>query len=289
MLDNVAGYAVDKAKFWLDLTPEEATTYRMAWREVFGSEEGPQGGKVYNIVSVKKGNKPNSFFFAFDVWGEASAKIDALDFEMWYPHLDRLDLKTTMPMTVDGQKNYLDYLEEKIGDKRNFGWLNSKARQKRGKRDAGGHGLYLGAHNSDFRCQWTMRGQEDGYQEFQLQETRLDTAKRFQQLVAGKHPDYMDRVGWVPMVRQILVDAQLELSDLDGLHDGDRAAILAGREDIHGIMENKLRYIENYLDRLPTSALFGLYDALAEKLFGLPEEADAELRDIARTIEEQEA
>lgn len=274
MLDNIAGYGVDKAKFWIELDAREASMRTQQWYAVFGDDEGPQGGKVYSVKSVKRGERDGSYYYAFDVWGEAAARIDELDFEAWYPYLDRLDLKTTMPMTETGRDNYRDYLKEKLNGSRSIRLMDSPTRQKRDKRDAGGHTLALGSHKSDFRVHWTLRGDETGYQEFQLEGTRIELSKSFQRLVASKQEQYRKDWGWFGLAKMILSRANIELSDLDGLYDTDRANILAGREDIHGIMENKLAYIESYMKRLPNSALFGLYDALTEQLFGLPPEAN---------------
>lgn len=274
MLDNVAGYAVDRAKFWVELDTTELIAMGNQFRTVFGDAVGPQGGKVYSIQSVKQGSAPHLYWYAFDVWGDVSARIDELDFETWYPYLDRLDLKVGMPMTEAGRDNYRDYLKEKLNGTRSIRLMDSPHRQKRGNRDAGGHTLALGSHKSDYRVHWTLRGEEEGYQEFQLEGTRLQSAKSYQELVATRNPDYAHHRGWEHMCRSILTSAQIELSDLDGLYDSDRAAILAGREDVHGIMERKLEFIENYIGRLPKDALFSLYDALQEKLFGLPPESD---------------
>lgn len=273
MLDNIGGYAVDKAKFWIDCKPQELSIRMEEWLSFFGGATGPQGGKVYNVQSVKRGEREGSFWYAFDVWGEAASQIDSLDFETWYPYLDRIDLKTTMPMTEQGRDNYEDYLSEKLAGKRSVGKLTSPTRQKRGNRDAGGHTLTIGSHKSDFRVHWTLRGGEEGYQEYQLQGTRITMSTEFQRLVASKQEQYKKDYGWHGLCRMLLTRASIELSDLDGLYDTDRAKILAGAEDVHGIMENKLAYIESYINRLPNSALFGLYDALTEKLFGTPPEA----------------
>lgn len=269
-LDNINGYAVDKAKFYMELTPDEYAARSDAWHQVFGGTEGPQGGKTYNIVSVKKGERHGAFYYMFDVWGEAAALVDNLDFVAWYSFLSRVDLKLPMPMTVDGRDNYYQYAKEKIGNKRSMGFNDSPRRQKRGDRDAGGNTLHLGSHKSDFRVHWTMRGQEDGYQEFQLSGSRLAPVLFSQAFYIREQGEWVKKTGWEPMMQALLVSANLELSDLDGLYDSERASLLAGELDHHGVIARKLDYVEYQLEKLPTSALYALLDALNERLFGTP-------------------
>lgn len=268
MLGDISGYSVDKAKFVLECTPEEAVTMSRMWHDIFGDEHGPQGGKVYSTGSLKKGTTEGTYLYFWDVWGEHAQRVDELPFEEWFPLLSRVDLKIPMPMTPDGRDNYHQYLKEKIGENRSVRIMDSPPRQKRGSRDGGGHTLALGSHKSDFRVHWTLRTNEEGYQEFQLEGSRIEREISFQRTWQYKPEQYAYYIGWQHMMESLLTHANIELSDIDGLYDSDRAEILAGRIDVHGVLERKLDYIEHMLDRLPRSALFGLYDALNEKLFG---------------------
>lgn len=272
MLDNINGYAVDKAKFAFELMPELAALFREEFEEVFGGIVGPQGGRTYNIVTVKKGAARGTYLYLFDVWGEAAALVDNLDFSSWYPHIDRVDLKVTMPMTPDGRDNYHAYLKDKVGNKRSFGMQDSPPRQKRGHRDAGGHTLALGSHKSDFRVHWTLRTDEVGYQEFQLEGSRLKPAIYSQEFYIREKGEWESKIGWEPLVQALLVNAQIELQGLDGLYDSERANILAGAMDVHGVIERKLDYLEYQINMLPKDGLYSLYQALEQKLFGEPKE-----------------
>lgn len=279
MLSNINGYAVDKVKFAMELRPDELLALSDAFIRPFVDSYGPQSGRPYNIVSVKKGTIDGTYLYIFDVWGEAAALVDTLNFGSWYPHIDRVDLKVTMPMTPDGRDNYHAYLKDKVGNKRSIGMRDSPPRQKRGSRDAGGHTLALGSHKSDFRVHWTLRTDEVGYQEFQLEGSRLKPAIYSQDFYIREQGEWASKIGWEPLMQALLVNAQIELQELDGLYDSERANILAGAMDIHGVIERKLDYLEYQINMLPRDGLYSLYQALEHKLFGEPEEPDTSEED----------
>jgi hypothetical protein len=274
MLDDIGGYSVDKAKFAIELDPDELDGWKDDFIAAVANDIGPQGGKVYNVVSVKRGVVYGTYLYVFDVWGTAAQDIDGLNFEKWFPYLDRLDLKLGMTITDDGLENLYHYLLEKVGSKRNITYGRSPVRQKRGDRDSGGHSLALGSHKSDMRVHWTQRGEEAGYQEFQVQKDRLDLPKGATRWDIA-HPDDAPQIaGWPSFCRTVLTQAKVELSNLTGLWDDEVASILSGRLDGHGIIEQKLQLLEREVERLPQSALFALYDMLTDKLFRKPQESD---------------
>jgi hypothetical protein len=267
MLDNVSGYAVDKAKFALELGGLDFIERKLAWESVFGDIVGPQGGKSYNVVSVKKGAVADTYLYIFDVWGEAAQYVDELDFEHWYPHLDRLDLKVGMPITPEGQHDLYLYLMDKVGRNRSVDLRQSPIRQKRGNRDAGGKTLSLGSHKSDLRIHWTQRGQETGYQEFQVQHDKLanETASA---TFYRTHPEYAhEPIDWQWLAQTTLTHAQLEMTDITGLYDYEIARILDGTSDSHAVLEQRLARIEKEVGRLPKDAIWSLFEALRVKLF----------------------
>lgn len=283
VLDNINGYAVDKVKFAMELAVWDVEALNAEFEEVFGSMTGPQGGRTYNVVAVKKGAVDGTYLYLFDIWGEAAALVDNLNFGRWYPHIDRVDLKVTMPMTPDGRDNYHAYLKDKVGNKRSIGMRDSPPRQKRGGRDAGGHTLALGSHKSDFRVHWTLRTDEVGYQEFQLEGSRITTGIELQRYYGNNQSEYPGKFGWQQLMQQLLTNSQIELQELDGLYDSDRASILAGAMDIHGVIERKLDYLEYQINMLPRDALYALYQALEQKLFGEPQPPSQQ--DLQRAVD----
>lgn len=274
MLNNIGGYSVDKAKFALELTVGDAAQRAGDFEAAVANSVGPRQGRSYNVVSVKKGAADGTYLYIFDVWGEAAQDIDGLDFATWFPYLDRMDLKLPMKITDDGLFNLYQYLEEKLDDNHSIDYRKSPVRQKRGNRDSGGHSLALGSHKSDMRVHWTQRGEEDGYQEFQVKNERLETPKgasRYYLTGKGTHPEPID---WRFFAKTVLTGAKVETHKLIGLWDEDLKDILSGSMDNHAIVERKLSYIEASLAELPQSALFALYDALNERLFGVTSESD---------------
>jgi hypothetical protein len=124
----------------------------------------------FKVGTVKRYDD-GEYLYTVQVWGDLCGFVTRLDFGRYAKYVTRLDFRMELAVTKDGLASLGDVAKQNNSASRNITSYDTRARDKKEGRHAGGIGLALGSHGSTKRLTFYKRGNEKGAMEYQTQMT----------------------------------------------------------------------------------------------------------------------
>lgn len=197
-----------------------------------------------------------------DVWGSLAQGIIELapDYVAAFG-LRRVDVRMPLPeATEKGIAGVARVLAGRGKGRRNVNVFNSAPRSKEGGRNAGGMGIAIGSHKSDWRGSIYKRGSEPAAMEGQYQGKKLrdycGNLLRFADDPASLRQQFMD------LVDELAHDTEMKLMDHLGVEPHDLERVLCGQASPLVLADDGDRYeqCEMLFRGLPPSQQRRLFD-----------------------------
>jgi len=109
------------------------------------------------------------YLYTVQVWGSLCKFIARLDFNRYAKYVTRLDFRMELDVTKAGLDCLADVAKQNNHANRNITTYETRPRDKKEGRHAGGIGVAVGSHGSTKRLTVYKRGKEPGALEFQTQ------------------------------------------------------------------------------------------------------------------------
>lgn len=245
---------IDYVKFSIRAAVDLCWQYRQQFVELMGEmPEFTDKDSGYNAMCVRA-YKDGTYLYVYEAWGKLADNVVFMAWNPWHQFIERMDIRYETEVSVDGVEAFRAHCNQFGTSGRNVQTFNSRARTKRNGRDAGGYGLAVGSHKSEFRMSAYKRGKEASAVEFQFRGKRLkaaaamvEEAKQRREAVSLVDP-WRDMAYKLAMMarRDVRTIAGLELEELDDL-------LQTGVGDT--LQEAALRRIESDVKRLDRTAL----------------------------------
>lgn len=258
----------DYAKFNIECEADLVQGWYDAWvlaRDSFTAGAAVPGGEKFRIIRSRPGEL---HLLAFEAWGEMTGLIHHLPFAPWADYAERLDVRTGTPIQEGAIETLHKLVSQHGKGNRNVTAYSSRQRERRDGRSAGGHGIAIGSHKSEFRVSVYKRGNEPGAIEYQFRGDRLHRSIHAARLMERNSRGGEVRNLW-EHVRLLLGSAgYVEMVQVTGLQGEVIDAVLDGSFVQDTPVEEQLREIEAAMDRLPPDAKGALFQTLQLQLFG---------------------
>lgn len=267
--DNVKieGGRIDYLKFSVPLPVEHVKAWKDVWLAVFDADHIAEGKPhTATVGSVKRAENGN-YLYAFEAWGEVCANVVELPFDQWAPWLYRIDIRKDCDVTQQGLDTLYSHLRETCGDNRNVQQFNTKPRSKRGGRNAGGIGLQVGSHKSDFRVVVYRRHGEQGAIEVNLTGDVLKDIKDAARMMRKSTEPKWQEQPWRSLMIACDMRGQRKLDLATGLPYQELHDMAEGMMAIPMTEEQRLAEVDALLDGCTLTGLHSVYEALQLRLF----------------------
>lgn len=166
----------DKIDFFFNLSQDEFNVYyaRLADEILnIGSRWGVEIPTHVHALGVDKRNQTRMYMV--ETWGPHCNKL-LIDLpHTWYRFIYRFDYKIPVEISTERFDGLYGYIRENQTKKRNLSIFDTRPRQKKEGRNAGGKGIAIGSHKSDTRLAVYKKTGEQGAVEFQFKGKVLET------------------------------------------------------------------------------------------------------------------
>lgn len=229
-------------------------TYKLRFIETIAAGEEFDGSESgYHVKPICK-HKDGHWSYAYEVYGPLAQVVRYFDWKAWSPLLQRFDVRIDYDLTIEGVRALREHLEQNGSGGRNVHTFNSRVRNKKDGRDAGGFGVGVGSHKSSARLTAYKRGKEMGGLEYQLSGKRVNTGVGVVDMLrkAGHEQSHDDP--WAEFRQQVFTIAVKDFERSTGMSYNDMLDTLAtGTSDTP--LERSMRQIELHMSQLDKSGL----------------------------------
>lgn len=261
------GYRVDYGKFLVRCEWDRLQQFKADWDYVMhevGLRANWSGGQKLRALGA---DSEGERMYAFEVWGHLAEAVHLLSWEQWSPYCERIDLRTEVDMCDDGRQQFYEHVKRNGARGRNVVEYSSKKRSKEGGRHAGGKGVAVGSHASDYRLSVYQRGDEPGALEFQLRGARIERGLNTAQMMLDTDgPKSAWRV-WQEAFRVMWANAWVEGQQITMIDRAGLLAILAGDALAPVTPEEQMRQAARAISQLSLEQRMGLFQQLQLGLF----------------------
>lgn len=260
-------YRCDYAKFAVKMEPDRIQKLYREWRDCIQGGDPTLDAPQDNSFKSVRINPDGTRLYVFQVWGERATTVRYLDWSVWSKYLERIDVREETDVSRKGIEALYNYASSHNTARRNIQLFTSRSRSKRDGRPAGGDGLAIGSHKSDFRFSIYKRGTERGACEFQLSG---DFLKRCSAIVnMGRTQSYELPVNdpWGSLMSYLRTASWAELGSTVGLSKEDVTLIASGDDKQQVILEATLSNLEAAFKELPRDAQEAFVLAAQHHLF----------------------
>ncbi|HET6261791.1 MAG TPA: hypothetical protein VFG99_06080 [Chloroflexia bacterium] len=231
---------------------QQAYNYMRKLLEEIKAVQGVEGGFGYRPMYNSQ-TATREYFI--DIWGNlAQAAVEIHSEYLAAFGLRRADVRMPLEgVTERGLKGLSRVLAGRPRGRRNVNVFNSATRSKEGGRHAGGTGVAIGSHKSEWRGSIYKRGSEPAAMEGQYQGAKLrDFCGRF--LKYGDDPRTL-RQQWIDLLDELAHDTEMRMMDMLGIESYELAAILRGEQSPLLVADDGDRFEQLSLlfDSLPPS------------------------------------
>lgn len=209
----------------------------LAWTAVLRDiieryQDDKKGVKGNFKVGTVKRYDDGEYLYTVQIWGDLCGFLNRLDFDRYSKYVTRLDFRSELGVTKTGLDCIADLAKQNNSARRNINTYDTRPRDKKEGRHAGGIGVALGSHGSTKRLTFYKRGNEKGAMEFQTQMAEctkiinraVDTAAR------DTNPDSASKWAYVLMHG---LDAGMEFASHALNQDFDTIMDVAGANNPH--------------------------------------------------------
>lgn len=233
--------------------------------------------ETYDFYNLEGGHKDNMlrrtatgrYLWSFEWWGEQATVLYNMPKEWASRYLKRLDVRYEYIGTVAGIKQVGNLIDNGKRRGRNYQRHNSRIRQKRDGRTAGGDGWSLGSHKSEWRASVYKRGEEQAAVEFQVTDkTLLQAVTDTQDMMPETASDYLF---WSELCVRVHVRGWMTL------------------EDVTGVPKNQLQVLFRQADGVDETHIEGAMSDIETRLLSMPRDmAEAVVQGVLFHWSEQE-
>jgi hypothetical protein len=258
---------VDYLKFLVVLPVEEVIKWKRVWYALFDDDHIASGGPHHATVGSVKRAENGDYMYAFEAWGDVCANVVDLPFDQWAPYLHRVDIRRAVDVTQPGLDVLYSWLRENCGDNRNIQQFNTKPRSKRGGRNAGGIGLQVGSHKSDFRIVVYKRHGEVGAVEVNLAGDVLNDIKSTAMSMRKSNSQPWQDMPWRCLLLACDARGQRKAELASGIPYFGIIDMSTGKNIPEPTTEELLANVDAILDRLPLDGQHAVLETLQRRLF----------------------
>lgn len=230
------------------------------WMKAFPTTQGATKESTH-------GYTVNDRTYVFEMWGALADVVHLLPFNYWSAHLERLDVRQEVNYDEDNVDRLYDFLNKSGTSGRNLQKFNTKKRSKVGGRSAGGKGMAIGSHKSDFRMTVYRRGGEAGAVEFQLGGKRLSRSLDSINLHRETNEGFADWRSWEMLSRSLHMAAWTEASEVTSLSKADMLGIISGESLPPQDADEQVAAINRAIGELPSERRLEVFQQLQLSLF----------------------
>lgn len=186
---------------------------------------GEVGGHEYRVFP---GGERGTSQYCLEVWGKMAGFVEFLDFEQWADRIMRIDVRRELHTArEDGIQELGERLRRSSKGGRNIMQYNSRPREKSRGRNAGGVGLAVGSHKSNWRASIYKRRGECAALEFQYSGEAVQRAVATQ--FARMSIPEVEKDPWAALRRHLAVEGLNKLERIADMDYGMLLEVASGR------------------------------------------------------------
>lgn len=268
-MDNVkfGDFRVDYIKCTRSIHTETAVKLRKLWDETFDQEHIYDGKAHQAKVQSVRSEGEGKYLYTFEAWGPTCANCVELDLQEWAPFIERVDIRYTCPVTARGLDTLYQVFTKSNSAHRNIQRFDTRPRTKERGRNAGGIGLALGSHKSDFRIVIYKRPSEPGALEFNLAGPQLDNAKRVASLMLAKTNDRWNDAPWRNFILMVAARGLVQCEKASGLKLAEIQQFAEGYMAEEDIAEDRVAQADALMGSMTLEEIARIHEMAQKRLF----------------------
>lgn len=257
----------DYVKCSISMEYDLAQEYANTWYDTFDPERGKDRAQRHaNVQSVRR-NRDGTFLYSFEAWGENAERIKQMPFEVWAPHLHRMDVRGNVEITPGGIDRLYSYLTKHKAGSKNVSLFSSRKRSKRAGRDTGGYGIAIGSHKSNLRTTFYVRGSERGAYEFQCMGSLLEGSVATASKLLSSPIIADDTRKWGAVAQQLWIRGMNDFESSSGLEEHELQTLLLSADAPAQPEGSNLAQLKSDVSKLTPTEARDLFTVLQLRLF----------------------